>query len=271
MSQLIKPQIKWTPEKIQLLKDEYPSGDKSKLAERLGIKRSTLKDAAKRFKVKCLLRPNGHPPRGHKAKELLNDTLESYYWHGFIMADGHITNKGGILITLAEKDKEQLENLKLFLNVDQPIVHKIYSTTYSEATKSVHLALFDVGTCNKLREKYNVTNNKTTNPPNLDSLQNQEKFMSFFIGFFDGDGCFGRDYKNKVSMMKIECHGSWYSTLESMGIKLKELFDIGSTLKMTKRGHACFRIYKKSNFIKLKNFIHDNNIPAMKRKWDGVI
>jgi hypothetical protein len=264
MSQLIKPQIKWTPEKIQLLKDEYPLGDKKMLAENLGLKRSTLKYAAKRFNIKSEL-----DQRGYRAKELLNETLESYYWHGFIMADGHIGTKNTICVTLSNKDNIQLENLKSFLKVDQPIFYREYDTTYANNTKSVNLTISDIDTCEKFRILYNIGSRKTLNPPSLNFISDDSKFISFFIGFFDGDGCF--DIRNnKISSMKIECHINWYPTLEYMIDRLM-LIGISATLKTTTRGYACMRIYKQENFKRLKEFITANNIPVMRRKWDKVM
>jgi hypothetical protein len=268
MSQLIKPQIKWTPEKIQLLRDEYPSGDKDELCLKLGIKRKTLNDAAKRFKVRCLLRPNGRKVRGYKAKELLNDSLESYYWHGFIMADGHIGERNTICVTLSNKDVDQLKNLKSFLKVEQQIFQREYTTSYSNNTKSANLTISDIDTCEQLRIMYNVGSCKTKNPPSLECLSNDGKFLSFFIGFFDGDGCFDIR-KTKVVAMKIECHVNWYPTLETIQKKLQNV-GIQSTLKITSRGYSCLRIYKQETFKKLKTFIIQNNIPVMNRKWNKI-
>lgn len=270
MSQFIKPQIKWTPDKIQLLMDEYPSGDKNKLCDILGIERKTLKCAAKRFGVKCKLRPNGRTPREFRAKQLLCDELESYYWHGFIMADGHISKSGTIAITLAERDTSHLIKFKDFLKIDQKITHKTTKTIYSNDTRSSSIIVSDIDTCEKFKELYSVGSTKTTQPPDMSSLNTKDKFIAFFIGFFDGDGCFDIRKDYGAVCMKIECHPNWHQTLGIISNKLKEFFDIQSSLKFTNRGYSCFRIYKYNNFIKFKNFILMHSIPALKRKWDYI-
>ena len=264
MSQLIKPQIKWTPEKIQLLRDEYPLGNKHLLAERLGIKWTTLKDAARRFKIRSLV-----DPRGYKAAKLLDGSLESYYWHGFIMADGHISNRNSINIILSRKDEEQLVNFRKFLNIDHPLKYRCYDTDYIKNAETVGIVISDVDTCEKFRSLYEVGNKKTINAPNISHINNKEKLLSFFIGFFDGDGCFDIR-RNYISAMKIECHPNWYNTLDELSKKFKQYFAIDFTLKMTKRGYACLRLYKYHNFMFLKELISLYNLPAMSRKWDNV-
>lgn len=265
MSQLIKPQIKWTPEKIQLLRDIYPLGDKHKLAKDLGIKWSTLKDAARRFKVRSLI-----DPRGYRAAKLLDESLESYYWHGFIMADGHIGIRNCIKFALSPNDEQQLINFRTFLNIDQPIVHRSCDTTYSKNTKSVGISISDVDTCEKLRSLYKVGEKKTYNPPDITNILNhKDQFIAFFIGFFDGDGCLNI-HNDIVTSMKIECHQNWRGVLGLIGDGLVKYLGIKSSLHLTSRGYACFRISRYHNIMKLKQFILDHGIPAMARKWDRV-
>lgn len=266
MSQLIKPQIQWTPEKIQLLKDEYPLGDKNQLAKKLGIKRSTLKEAARRFKIKSLI-----DKRKYKASKLLNDSLESYYWHGFIIADGHIGKRNNIKITVSPKDEGHLIKFRNFLEVEQPIKHNTQNTTYANNTESVTISISDVNACEQLRNLYKVGHTKTINPPNLLKILNDsDKFVSFFFGLFDGDGCFCMQ-KSKVVAMKFELHSSWMEVLESIQIALEKHFKIESRISMTSRGYSKLMIYKNENFRKFKNLTLDMNIPVMERKWNKLI
>jgi len=46
---------------------------------------------------------------------LLNETLEAYYWMGFIMADGHLSKQNRLTVTLAIKDSDHLLKLKEFV------------------------------------------------------------------------------------------------------------------------------------------------------------
>lgn len=265
MTQLKKPQIKWTDEKIESLRTDYPLGNKQILCEKLGVSRKVLKYAAKRFGVKSLL-----DKKKYRANKLLDGSLQSYYWHGFIMADGHISNRNSLKITLSNKDHIHLCRLCEFLDIPNDIIKiKEINTSYGITTTS-ELLVSDVDTCNKLRVMYNVGNNKTTLPPDITHLLlHDDKVLAFFIGFFDGDGCFDIR-KNVASGMKIECHENWFSVLEIFSIILKQILDIESSLKFSSRGYAILRVSRYRSYQKLKIFGIEKQLPVLRRKWVNV-
>ena len=56
--------------------------------------------------------------RKGKIENLFNGSNESYYWLGLIASDGSITPDGTLKVELAIKDKEYLNNLANFLEVE---------------------------------------------------------------------------------------------------------------------------------------------------------
>lgn len=53
-------------------------------------------------------------PRGSLSK-LLEDTPEKWYWLGFLFADGHLSMRGRLALSLAKKDKEHLEKFSEYM------------------------------------------------------------------------------------------------------------------------------------------------------------
>lgn len=263
MAQLIKPQIKWTEEKIELLRKEYPFGNKKELAKFLGIKYSTLKNAARRFKIK-----SEKPLRKLAYAKLLEDFDEAVYWQGFIMGDGNILDVGRLTVTLSIKDQEHLESLNNFIPGN--IKRYLSKTIYSDG-EYIRYTNHDKTTANRFLNRYKLNGPKTYNPPDLSFLDSKSKFLSFFIGLFDADGCFDiRKQKNTVASLKIEVHSSWKPTLELIKYKLKEILNIESSVKDTTRGYGKLTINKFQYIKILKQEAINLKLPILNRKWDNV-
>jgi hypothetical protein len=257
MTQYIKPQIKWTPEKINLLREKYPSGNKNSLAENLGITRKTLKEAARRFKVRS-------PRNKFKLKPLYDNTNLAYYWMGFITADGYISPKNKeLVVALSIKDKSHLDKLSLFLNT---------MTKFFEqgSRKYCLLTCADSHYGELIMDKFGFDGTpKTYNPPKNLKFPNKELFLSYLIGMIDGDGCFCKTKIGNFSGIKIELHGSWLGFLRKIQSILDDL-KISTTLKLNKRGYALFRIDRFSNSVFLKMFAIRNSLPILERKWSFI-
>lgn len=186
---------------------------------------------------------------------LLNNSLESYYWIGFILADGHISKNNRLRVTLAEKDKEHLSNLSKYLKVPY------FLTKYGQYT----LSAMDKVNLSILRDNFDISNQKTYIPPNIKVFKklNNDQLLSLFVGFIDGDGSI-RNYQNRKSFfLSIKCHNSWKSILEL----LSERFLNDSKVIINKQGYA-FVSCGETTFLKsLKTKIESINLPIMQRKW----
>jgi hypothetical protein len=263
MSQKIKPQIKWTNEKIELLKREYPTGDKEKLCQDLGVTRKVLKYAARRFGTKSLL-----DPKKYQLKKLYEeDTPINYYWYGFIIADGNINDRQ-LRISLSVNDEQHLDKLKLYLNKKKLKKRKIFN--YGKFREYVFLTVDDCFYCRLLKQKLNITTAKTYEAPNLSWLDEDWKFLSFLCGFIDGDGMIQKSKNKKADMIRIQCHKNWLQNLEWISKELLTRFNIVSKTGITKRGYSYFVIYRFSQLYFLKEKFTELGIPKMERKWQKI-
>ncbi len=260
MVELVKPQIKWTDEKKEYLIKNYPYGNTKKMCEELGCTYRALKSMARLLKVKSLKDKNHY-----KLEKLVNENNFNYYWWGYILADGHISDKNQLSVVIKESDSEHLKILSDYLNVN--LKTRYIETTYSRGYYS-NITCQDAKFGSVLKEKIGIKKNKTYECFNYDWIDNCEKFLSVFLGFYDGDGCLSRTEIGSPITLKIECHYNWYRFLEFCAKKLKECFDIESKVYITTKGSSAIRIYKRNNIEKLYNLGVGFGLPLMKRKWN---
>ncbi len=259
----LKPQIKWTIEKIEYLKKEYPLGYYKDMCEYLKISRKALNVAAQRFKIKSEKDTNFY-----KLKILYNNTNINYYWYGYIMADGYLSVKGELKVAISNKDYTHLEKLSLLLKSNIHIKER--QTVYKKAVYCI-LSCKDVIYGVKLRKKLNIIDKKTYNAPSLSFIKNKKHFLAFLAGFIDGDGHI-EYYTKKTgdqtpSTIRIMCHGNWYTNLEFLQKCLDEYLNIKSTIKYSRKTYPILTIYKKDNILKLKEEFLKMKLPIMERKW----
>ena len=194
-----------------------------------------------------------HKGRKHKLKRLLDGSPASYYWFGFILADGHFTESGRMTFSLADKDMGHLEKLATYLDT--------HVTTYINPRGRVYarLAVMDVTTIKTLRERYLISNNKTIQPPDLSSLSKEEtEYIS--IGFIDGDGNICKQTNRKGAKISIKVHGSWEDTL-------KILFPTAQCA-INACGYSRAFITRHSECVRLKGIA--KKLPSLQRKWDEI-
>lgn len=265
MAQLIKPQIKWTEEKIELLRKEYPLGDKKELAEKLGIKYKTLKCAARNFKVKSLQDKNFY-----KLKFLYQDCPLSYYWMGFIMADGYIRQNGQLKITLSIRDKEHLRKLSTLLNINL-LEREIKNKYNNKLLRYCFITCNDAKYGKLLLQKYQINSKpKTYNPPPNINIKDDRLFLSYLLGMIDGDGAFSKEQNGNCQFIRIELHSSWIKILEEIKSRLNQIGMKGVVTGINSRGYSFIKIYRYQCFKFLKKFGVINNLPLLERKWSSI-
>lgn len=220
----------------------------------------------------------------NNAENLLNDSFESYYWLGFIMADGSVENTR-IAISLSSKDKVHLLKLKKFLNKDISFYDFRRTATYGEQIVST-LIVTDKFNITKIRNLFRIEGRKTYNPPTL-PIMSDEQFLSFVCGYIDGDGCIniqkGGTYTNKKGevkryertdpIMQVKCHSSWENLLRQMGERLCKILDEDvskSKIRIDKRGYVVWRLYGNQILGKLKIRLNELSLPKMERKWSKI-
>jgi hypothetical protein len=198
-------------------------------------------------------------------KILLEDKLESFYWIGFLLADGHFSKKERIKLVISIKDINHLERFKKYLDC---------TTDISIKDKMCLLSLQNKEICPMLCDKFNIDSNKTYNPPNF-NLYNFDKILIFslIIGFIDGDGCINKVYKRKDSNIRIHIHSSWIDNLLFIEDFIYEYFSLDKYKKLSLVGNDGYSSLTISNNILLKKIKKECirlNLPIMLRKWDNI-
>lgn len=246
-----------------LICEHFPKGDLKWLSKKIGKKQHTIHEWARKRGLKREINTN----REGTLEPLLNQSLQSFFWLGFIAADGYIYKNGHLMVSQAKKDKSNVDRLANFL---QTKVHPIKESGGFRKKPGIS---YRVNVCdkiigNQLRDMFKIhpKKPKTYTGISLDFIKTEEQAMSFLCGFIDGDGslrknCFG---------YKIECHKSWLITFRKLINKLPKSFS-SVLLKLnkspSKKDKYTLMIIGKECSEELLLFVKQNNIPASKRKF----
>lgn len=263
-----KHQVRWSEENKAILADHYFSGGTSMVMSLIpGASKESVKSAAREFGIKYDKKFSYH----HKLKPLLEETNFNYYWLGFLMADGSFSVGGHSNLTckISIQDQDHLTILANYLNVNVSNQKAAYYDNY-KCNPSCSISISDSQNIIPIMNKFNITKRKTENPPNLNCLNSKEKFLSFFIGFIDGDGCITQNNKNVANMMRIQCHGNWLNNFKEISEKLYFYCQIKSTFYIDNHGYAKFLIYRFNNLKKLKLELLNLTVPYLSRKWNKI-
>lgn len=191
---------------------------------------------------------------------LLEDTPETYYWIGFLLADGHFDEKR-IVVGLAEHDRDHLERFAKYISYEGTI-STVKKNLYNAVHNAVRLSAMDAEVVTKLREKFDIKSNKTYNPPKTLKWVPEDLFLCLLAGFIDGDGSINE------SCIRIKVHISWFNILLEFckRLKLPE-----KNVFLNKEGYCLFYINRIDANNLFKDLICNNTIPFMHRKWLNII
>ena len=191
---------------------------------------------------------------------LLEETPETYYWMGFLLADGHFDEKR-IIVGLAEHDRDHLEKFAKYIDFEGTI-----SLVKRGPYCSVRLSAMDTEVVKKLREKFDIKSNKTYNPPKTLNWIPEKLFLCFIAGLIDGDGNIMNFHKRKDVFIRIKQHKTWLPILEELG----SYFGETGRVKINKQGYAELYITGYPKIRELKRKLLEYNIPLMPRKWGKI-
>ena len=252
-----KTQTKWSPEEILLLEDKWKNALSKQELKREFPNRthSSLINKAQQLRIK-----SDHKRKRIGSLKFLDQlTTESCYWWGFIMADGHITNKGEVIISIHKNDENHLKILS----------EKLETPIHYQPSKPnlCRVSIQDSNFGNKWLELLEIKGPKTYFPPNLDVFFTMENLLPFLIGFIDGDGCI---WESKGWLnLRVEIHGNWILKLERISELLNQFYKIKSKTGKNKRGYAQLTINTKEDLKKLRDYV--KTIPnSLNRKWDKL-
>lgn len=187
----------------------------------------------------------------------------SAYIFGFLWADGHLDkNNYTIRLEIMKKDFEDI----------MYIFDETKSWRYAERTRINHQPVISATISSKvfceylqqldLCEKSKISANKILSkiPDNLKCF--------WWQGFFDGDGCFYHNTKNKVYHATLA--GSYeqdWSFVENLYKNLKIKYSINRN-KTNLGNYSHIRIANVLDIIKLGNFLYESGCIGLQRKFE---
>ena len=192
------------------------------------------------------------------------DELDTFYWIGFILADGHISNSERIKISLSNKDRNHLQKFVDYLGCSD-IIEKDSMCSTSLQNREI---------CIRLCEKFNIKNNKTYDPMDLNTYSfDKELLFSLIIGFIDGDGSIHKIYKRQDCNLRIHLHKNWLNNLIFIENFLYNYFNYDKDKVFSKVGNDGYSLLTISDNILLKNIKKECiklNLPILSRKWNNI-
>jgi len=261
-----KPIIKWTPERIETLRKLWASGTTEEIKMAFpDFSYDAVGGAANRFGIKR----DESFKYSNRLTKLLEENNYNYYWLGFIISDGHLSNRGALSINLSVKDIDHMKKLADYLGVNIGI-RKAQSYGKYTANESCGINVMDVTVVRSLKERFKINGSKTYNACSLECLVDDDNFLAFFCGLIDGDGCIYKPKNKRVSMLRIQCHSSWFDNLTMISKRLNKLYNFNSTCYIDTQGYTKFCMTRSKEIAQLKKEIDKLNLPYLERKWDKI-
>ena len=194
-------------------------------------------------------------------KLINNKSLETFYWIGFILADGSFYNNR-FEFGLKEDDTNVLEAFAKCIDFKGAIKHK-------DSTKSIRIQFNNKPSIEMFMKEYGFNYDKTYNPCSFESFKNysKEQITSLLIGIIDGDGNIQENGSTYANVITITAHKLWKSFYEGLLTYLEIPLHISE-----KEDDNCItiRICRREYCIALKQFIINNNLFYFSRKWDNI-
>lgn len=212
----------------------------------------------------CATYKNGSKERLGDLSVLLNDTPEAFYWIGFIMADGSFQNNR-LCIGISAKDILHLQKFANFINFTG-LIEKTPVKLGDKIFYSCGLSVQDSRIVPKIKEKFDLKNNKTKNPPKTILKWNKTLLLSMFAGYVDGDGSIIKKTNRKDAKLCIQVHNSWLHILN----EFNSIVSDKNFCYINSNGYAVMGIETFPIIRKLKEFLLTLNIPLLERKWDRI-
>ena len=253
----------WSEEKLKLLNETYSEGTQEDFDNNFSIvsKRSIQNKAAK-LGIK---KTRQDRKRVSDLSILLDDSLISYYWIGFMLADGHFDSAGRFQVNICDKDHiETFAKYIKFTGSIQEIKRSLNNPNHSDIYT---ISCYDKKYVSLIKNKFDINDIKTYKPPKNYNIFTQERIVAILIGFIDGDGCI-----YKTGSCIIQCHIAWLDIITYWYIETYRYFNINNTIMLprkNKRGELVGSL-KQDLVRNLKQFAIKNNLPVLKRKWDKV-
>jgi transposase len=260
MLKINRPKVKHSfPNKLseeheKLLAEHYEYGNAEELTQLMGKNRHAISELARKRGLKRKV----VDVRKGDISPLLSKTIESFYWLGYLAADGYISTGGHLMFSQGEKDKESVYKFAEYVK------SSVYEFTQNGGYKKAPYQTYRVNVLDPvigkdIRALWGLSpgDKKTYSSINF-FLEECSQCRAFLIGFFDGDG-----YLNSANGGKIEVHSSWFNFLVLLAAYAK----MEGKTSINKRRYAELRL-RKADMAALKAFGLEHNLPVNSRKWN---
>ena len=255
---------RWNENEIVYLKENYYNEEIDILETKLNRTWNSIKLKA----IKLKLKRSNDFIRKSAMVNFLDGTNKSYYWLGFLLADGHFDfNNKRIILKLSDKDIDHIKEYGKFINTHN-IIHNINKNYVSVTTQNIEL--FDrITNLIKLYEQH-----KTIKPNNFSTLEyTKEQMLSLIIGFIDGDGCILKQTGREDCLLQIHVHKNWFDNIRFIEDFIYNYFGMSKNKILTRIGNDGYtRLIITNNKIlkKLKNELLTLDLTYLSRKWDLI-
>jgi hypothetical protein len=243
--------VQWSDCDLTCLKEIWPDTAMDLILQRFPERTySALKAQAHKLGV---ARPQ--TARHGTLRPFFDGSYQSFYWLGFIVADGSISKHGNLRVWTSAKDREHTKQLADWLE-----------TTLHEDPKrnAVGFGVGDKVSCEELASTFGIRQRKTYDPPTLHWLTTAslDIFTAFFAGYIDGDGCIHKTYNT----ITITAHSSWVNTLQFLETLAKKHWSVSSSSLILQK-YCTLRIRLDSS---VRDHLYTLNLPLISRKWDRI-
>lgn len=257
----------WTENEIESLKKIYPSASKKDVISYFYPRKwVNIVSQAKKLNIKR--NTKGMDKIIGDVTPLLNESNLSAYWLGFLLADGYFSQNNRMSLSLAAIDKEHVIKFAKFVKSKASL-----AKTGPKSQDQYKVSIMDNYNVLKIKQKYDISHNKTHIPPKLEIFENMSDnfFLSFLIGFIDGDGAIAHRNITPVKLLQIKVHASWLPVLNLFVTRLSEISKVQIPLgKLNNKGYARIMLSNNIHLKFLKNKGIEFNLPVLGRKWDKI-
>jgi DNA-binding transcriptional regulator WhiA len=217
------------------------------------------------WKLKKLIAKNGW---GDVRPTIKNNSIfsledeHSYYWAGFIAADGNISDKNDLYICLHYDDTIMLTKILEYFMSN----HKISSNTEKYNRSQIGLRLSN-NTIDILKNKFNITTRKSLTYK-LPKITNSDNFRHYLRGYFDGDGSICESFSNansKTASIYANITGS-KDFISQLQVFIKYKLDITGHNQI-KDTVSCLK-YNTNDAKKLLEYMYVDSTVYLPRKYN---
>lgn len=201
------------------------------------------------------------------------ETEDSFYWAGFLAADGCITDNKYLKIGLSIKDRLHLEKFKNIINASYPIKEKYIKVNNLNKnwnnSISCEMNIYSEDYFNDL-QKFNIVPRKSLIYTFPDYVLNHKLCHHFMRGYLDGDGCFHFSKpKMKAVQLRITIAGT-EKFLTNFKNKLNENCNLNDRKLRKNKNIYCLEYNGNLQCKRIVDYLYKDSTIYLDRKYDII-